>query len=243
MATRRPRRESARGVTAQPASEGRTAPPSVVLHADGVDVRAQRRGPWSPHPLVAAGLVLATVVFLLNLTPVVVVALYLPYLFGAQLVIAIDRCGRLLEEAAHEPAPAQLAAVVGDAMRDAGLSPCGSEALDADPGNTGHENDWRLRDVDPGVAHQFAVALRELAAAELGSPYVVPRWRVATPVGNLDGLQVALGVFRADELVWHAVPTLFTDTDAHAQLFAAAWDHWVGGGPAVRLGAPDPGAA
>jgi hypothetical protein len=34
------------------------------------------------------------------------------------------------------------------------------------------------------------------------------------------------------------VPSVLGSTGKRAQVFAAAWDHWVGGGPAVYTGSP-----
>ena len=35
------------------------------------------------------------------------------------------------------------------------------------------------------------------------------------------------------------VPTVLGTTGQRAQAFAAAWDHWVGGGPAIYTGSPE----
>jgi len=35
------------------------------------------------------------------------------------------------------------------------------------------------------------------------------------------------------------VPSVLGATGKRAQTFAAAWDHWVGGGPAIFTGSPE----
>ena len=73
----------------------------------------------------------------------------------------------------------------------------------------------------------------------MASPrYVVPRWVLDGPVDNPEGVQAALGRLRPDGEVWHSVPTVLGGTDAGARAFAAAWDHWVGGGQAVCTDGP-----
>ena len=74
----------------------------------------------------------------------------------------------------------------------------------------------------------------------MASPrYVVPRWVLAGPVDNADGVRAALGRLRPDGEVWHSVPSVLGTTGQRAQAFARAWDHWVGGGQAVYTGSPE----
>ena len=69
--------------------------------------------------------------------------------------------------------------------------------------------------------------------------YVLPRWVLHDPIDNLDGIKAAFRLLRPDGEVWHSVPTVLGTTGRRAQAFAAAWDHWVGGGPAVYTGSPE----
>jgi hypothetical protein len=85
----------------------------------------------------------------------------------------------------------------------------------------------------------FATALDEVVSPMLDPRYVVPRWVLNGPVDNSHGLALALGRLRPDGEVWHSVPAVLGTTAARAQAFAAAWDRWVGGGPALYTRSPE----
>ncbi len=219
----------------QHASRPERAP--VVLHRDHLDVRDRRPSPWRPHPLLAVGLVLALVAFLLNLTPAVVVAVGVATILGIQTTVAVDRGRVLAEDLARPPSIEQVAQAVADALHEAGLSPVGAAEVRVEVDEMG-ERRCSLAGVDPDTSATFAAALDEVVSP-MGSPrYAVPRWVLVGPVDNADGVRAALGRLRPDGEVWHTVPSVLGTTGARAQSFARAWDHWVGGGQAVYTGSP-----
>ena len=67
--------------------------------------------------------------------------------------------------------------------------------------------------------------------------YLVPRYLVGD-VGPLD-LVRPLAAYRPDGVVWHPVPSALGTKAELAQAFAAGWQTWVGGGPAVYTGNPE----
>jgi hypothetical protein len=96
-----------------------------------------------------------------------------------------------------------------------------------------------LEGVTPEVSAAFAASLDEVVSP-MGEPrYVLPRWVLHDPIDNLDGIKAAFRLLRPDGEVWHSVPTVLGTTGRRAQAFAAAWDHWVGGGPAIYTGSPE----
>ena len=209
----------------------------VVLHRDDVDVRDRRPSPWRPHPLLAVGLVLALVAFLLNLTPAVVVAVGVATILGIQTTVAVDRGRVLAEDLARPPSIEQVAQAVADALHEVGLSPVGAGAVRVDVDEIG-ERRCALAGVDPATSATFATALDEVVSPMASPRYAVPRWVLVGPVDNADGVRAALGRLRPDGEVWHTVPSVLGTTGPRAQSFARAWDHWVGGGQAVYTGSP-----
>jgi len=216
----------------------RPAPVPVVLRGHRITVRDHRPAPWRPHPVVLAGVAIAVVVFLLNLTPAVLVALFLAVLLGVQTTVAVDRGGRLAEELARPPSIEQVAYAVADALQTVGLSPVGSDGVHVITDEHG-EHRCALVGVTPRVSATFAGALDEVVSPLLSPRYVVPRWTLVGPADNSHGVRAALGVLRPDGEVWHTVPSTLATTGTRAQAFAAAWDHWVGGGPALYTGSPE----
>lgn len=216
----------------------RPEPTTVVLHDARLDVRDGRAAPWRPHPVVAVALVLAVLVLLLDLTPLVVVALGLATMLGLQTTVAVDRGRRLAEDLARTPSLEQVAHAVADALHEAGLSPLGSAAVRV--GLDEHE-EYRcsLEGVQPTVSAAFATALDEVISPMASPRYVVPRWLLLGPVDNADGVRAAFGRLRPDAEVWHSVPAVLGTTGKRAQTFARAWDRWVGGGAAVYTGSPE----
>jgi hypothetical protein len=209
-------------MSARSAGSGRRA---VVFHGQRLVVRDGRPTPWRPHPGVAAGLLLMALAFLLDLTPATVVAIGVGTILGVQTTVAVDRGRRMAEDLAQPLTAHQVGSAVADALRAAGLSPRGAEAVLAD------EDRVALRGVEASVADLFRAATAE-AMVPWRTPAgpAVPRWVLDEPVDNSHGLQVALRRLRPHRCRWHAVPAALAATD-QAEVFARAWDRWVGGTP------------
>jgi superfamily II DNA or RNA helicase len=216
----------------------RTGPAPVVLHRADVRVRDGRPAPWRPHWLLATGLIIATLAFLLNLTPAAVIALGLVTMLGIQTTVAVDRGRRLAEDLARPPSLEQIACAVADGLHDAGLAPYGAEAVQVEI-DVGGVRRCSMVAVSPDVSATFATALDEVVSPMAQPRYVVPRWVLHDPVDNADGARAALGRLRPDGEVWHTVPTALGTTGKRAKVFAVAWDRWVGGGAAVYTGSPE----
>ncbi len=159
-------------------------------------------------------------------------------MLGIQTTVAVDRGRRLAEDLARPPSIEQVAYAVADGLRDAGLSPHGAEAVRVEVDDLG-ERRCALDGVTPEVSATFATALDEVVSPMAEPRYVLPRWVLSEPVDNADGVRAAFGRLRPDGEVWHSVPTVLGTTGERAQVFARAWDDWVGGGPAVYTGSPE----
>ena len=218
--------------------ESHPEPAPVALHADRLVVRDGRLAPWRPHFMIAVGLVLALMAFLLNLTPALVIGLGLTTMLGIQTTVAVDRGRRLAEDLARPPSIEQLACAVADGLRATGLSSHGAEAVRVEVDELGERRCF-LDGVTPEESARFATALDEVVSPMARPRYVLPRWLLTAPVDNADGFKAAFGRLRPDGEVWHTVPTVLGTTGQRAQAFAAAWDDWVGGGAAIYTGSPE----
>ncbi|NUR08054.1 MAG: DEAD/DEAH box helicase family protein [Nocardioidaceae bacterium] len=210
----------------------------VAFHDEDVAVRDKRPAPWRPHPMIAVGIVLGALAFLLNLTPAAVIGIAVATILGIQVTVAVDRGRVLAEDLARAPGVDQVAAAVADGMRDAGLSPHGAEAVRV---SLDEEGEYRcsLDGVAPDVSAAFATALDEVVSPMVDPRYVVPRWVLDHPVDNADGFRAAFGVLRPDGEVWHSEPTVLGTTGERARAFARGWDRWVGGGPPLYTRSPE----
>ncbi len=152
-------------------------------------------------------------------------------LWGRTSVLAASR---------HQATVGLVAAAVADGLEGAGLSPRGSDALHVEVTPDGVEA-FSLVGVEDDASSRFALALEEVVAPMSAPRYVLPRWVTASPRG-FDGLVRglrAVASHRPEDEVWHTVPSVLADTRAHADAYAAAWGHWVGGGPAVYASSPE----
>jgi hypothetical protein len=224
---------SARAVRAATMAPPREEPAPVVLYGDLLVVRDRRPSPWRPHLAVAVAFVASIDVFLLNITPALVVDIGVATVLGLQTTVAVDRGRRLAEELARPLSVARVGYAVADALHEAGLSPVGSSAVRVTPDVEGGPR-CTLDGADADVSLIFAATVHELLWPSASSSYVVPRWSLAGPVDNAHGARAALGRLRPDVEVWHAVPMALATSQAHADSFARAFDRWVGGGVAVR---------
>ena len=213
-------------------------PAPVVLHRHDLLVRDDRLAPWRPHRGIAVGVVLAMLAFLLDLTPAIVIGVGLLTMLGIQTFVAVDRGRRLADDLARPPSIEQIAYAVADGLRSAGLSPVGADGVRVEIDTEG-ERRCSLEGVTPDVSAAFAASLDEVVSPMAAPRYVLPRWMLHEPIDNADGIKAALGLLRPDGEVWHSVPTVLGTTGRRAQAFAAAWDYWVGGGPAIYTRSPE----
>ena len=167
-----------------------------------------------------------------------IVGIGLVTMLGIQTTVAVDRGRRIAEDLARPPALEQVAYAVADGLHDAGLTSARGRGGQRRGGHAG-ERRCALE----------GVPAEESAAFAARSTRWSPRWRrratccragccrgrSTTPTG----CGVAFGRLRPDGEVWHSVPTVLGTTGTRAQAFAAAWDLWVGGGPAVYTGSPE----
>lgn len=152
-------------------------------------------------------------------------------LWGRSSVLAASR---------HRATVGLVAAAVADGLQSAGLSPVGAAALHVEVTPDGVEA-FSLSGVPDDVSSRFALALEEVVNPMSSPRYVLPRWVTSAPRGA-DGLVRGLRSVvrhRPEDEVWHTVPSVLADTRAHADAYAAAWNHWVGGGPAVYAPSPE----
>ena len=189
----------------------RREPAPVVLHAKQVEVRDERASPWRAHPVIAVGLMLATVAFLLNLTPSAVIGIGLVTMVGLQVCVAIDRGRVVADDLARPPSIEQIACAVADALHETDQSPVGAEAVQVVLDEHG-ERRCVLDGVEPAVSKAFAVSLDEVVSPMTSPRYVVPRWLLTGPADNRDGFKAAFGLLRPDGEVWHTVPTALGTT-------------------------------
>ncbi|MDQ4053014.1 MAG: DEAD/DEAH box helicase, partial [Actinomycetota bacterium] len=210
-------------------------PPDTVLTADGVR-RGRARpavGPWLLLALAALALLLAEGPG--PAWPWLVAAVAAT---GAALVAHGRRTRAVLVELRHEPDAVLLAYALADGLHRAGLTAVGVEAVEWHVADDG-----RLRILlDTGGREErdsavFAEALAELLAPIAQPRYLVPRYLVGTP-GPVDLLR-PLAAYRPEGVVWHPVPSVLGTKAELAQAFAAGWQTWVGGGPAVYTGNPE----
>ncbi|RLV50567.1 DEAD/DEAH box helicase [Nocardioides mangrovicus] len=197
---------------------------------------ASRRRPQAWPAWTAALLaVLVVAVVLLGLPPAWLAA-------AAVLVVLGAACwgrSRLLAASRHPVTVGLVAASIADGLQRAGLSAAGADDLHGEVTTDGEET-FRL-DTDDETSAVFAAALEEAVSPMSGPRYVVRR-DVTSPPRGVGGLLRGLGALTgrvADGEVWHTVPAVLATTRDRADAYAAAWDHWVGGGPAVYAGSPE----
>ncbi|WP_299058116.1 DEAD/DEAH box helicase family protein [uncultured Nocardioides sp.] len=238
-ATLSPVRTPAEGGLAEAVGAG--DPPDAVVGPDGVETRGATWPAGVPRALT-------WVVLALTLTQValswVTTALGLLVLVG---LVAHDRHvvrrrREVAVRALRPPDLLQVAAAVADGLRDAGLASAGSEAVRWRPDADGAV---RVRlDVDGrgpdavGESERFAEALAEVTGAVEQPRYLVPRYTAPVPTDRELRRARTLGALRPAGETWHAVPTVLGVRRERADAFAAAWDRWVGGRPAVLTADP-----
>ncbi|MEV6107423.1 DEAD/DEAH box helicase family protein [Streptomyces sp. NPDC051940] len=131
----------------------------------------------------------------------------------------------LLAEAARDADLPALACALADGLRDAGLSPCGAEAVEVEPDGTGAYR-IHLRGVPPVVSARFATAFDELISPLAVPRYLIPRY-VVTASGREAGLALYDPAPPANAVVYHAIPSVLGENRKRVVAFARAWARWV----------------
>lgn len=185
------------------------------------------------HFAVAVALILAVEVYLLYVTPRLVLVPWLAGLLAVQTAVAASRGRRIAEELMRPPGPEQVAAAVADALFTTGMSPRGAEAVSVTVDDRGLAC-CAMVGVDDEVSEAFSTAVQQSLAPVTAPGYAVRRWVLNAPVAPRGGLHVAFGRLRPDSETWHSVPTALSATVEQAQAFGRAWDHWVGGEATVH---------
>jgi hypothetical protein len=118
-----------------------------------------------------------------------------------------------------------LAYALADGLHEAGLTPRGASAVKVSPDGTGAYR-VQLAGVPAAASAVFASALDELVSP-VGSPrYLLPRYVVAAR-GLAAGHRLLRGRAPANDVVYHAVPSVLGENRRRVNAFAAAWTRWV----------------
>jgi superfamily II DNA or RNA helicase len=214
------------------------AAPAATLRLRGERLPAVATpAPSAPSPVTTLGVPSALFAGSLLAMPV------LPEFGWIALVVAatvglwfwLDRRRGQAEALMGEPSLTRYASAVADALRSAGHSPVGADAIAVDVTLDG-EARVRLERVPEATSQLFAEAL-----AELLGPIERPRYLVSRPswaprsATILDGVRAP----RPDREVWHPVPAVFGASRPAADAFLACWHEHVGPGRAVFSGTPE----
>jgi superfamily II DNA or RNA helicase len=217
--------------------------PAVVVKPNALELRGLKRHRARDRAaslLVGAGVAVA-------LTAAVAGA---PVVLAAGVVVGIGAAvarvrgllswGRDVLRAAEEnPSVVRIASAVADGLHAAGLTRRGADAVEV---VVDHEGEYRclLHDVDEAEAGLFVTALDEAVSPVVNPRYLLPRWVLSRKERSWwSALRAGLGSVHPDGVVWHAVPTVLGVNAERAEAYAAAWDHWVGGGGVVYTGSPE----
>ncbi|MFB4315462.1 DEAD/DEAH box helicase family protein [Actinomadura sp. 21ATH] len=149
---------------------------------------------------------------------------------------ASEEAAACLDEAAAEPPVTRFAYAVADALRQAGLSPRGAEAVTVRPTPDGTYG-FALSGVDVLASERFAVALDEVIGPMAAPRYAVPRFVLAPLAGEERRARTEAwyeGRVEADGVVYHSVPAVFGRNRRLLKAFVSAWNAWISGGDAVR---------
>ncbi|SFC66956.1 Type III restriction enzyme, res subunit [Nocardioides terrae] len=235
----RPERADALGTT--------PGPPAVVVREQALEVRAATRpGFWARFgagagvPVGWAAAVAAVPLGVVSTWTVLAGALTVPAAYAGRAVSRRDAGRRLLDEARRAPSIAQMASAVADALHAAGSTGAGADRVGVEVEPDGEYRVHLAGATEPESA-LFATSLEEVLAPLSSPRYVVPRWVVSDRARGWREL-ARIGSRKqvpADGVVWHAVPTTLGTRAENARRFADAWDHWVGGGPALYTGSPE----
>jgi hypothetical protein len=141
------------------------------------------------------------------------------------------RVGVRLHEAAGRGADvAAMARATADALRDAGQTDAGHEAVEMTIDAAGAWN-FQLTGVPTPQSRRFANALDEVLCTPADPRYLIERFLPDDPgTSAIRGIHVGWRHRRhtaSNRVVVHAVPTALGEHRAHADQFAKAWRRWV----------------
>ncbi|HEU5389504.1 MAG TPA: DEAD/DEAH box helicase family protein [Streptosporangiaceae bacterium] len=135
-----------------------------------------------------------------------------------------------------------LAAATADALRAAGLTSRGGDAVQVEAQPDGSYR-ARLQEVPAAESALFAEALEEVLSPLSQPRYVIPRLILAPPPGRAAAARLALGRLVTGHVpatvVYHAVPTALSGSKKLATAFERAWNTRVGPGAVVYASSPE----
>ena len=217
--------------------------PQVVVKPDALELRGLRRHRARDRAfsLLAGVGVVAAVTAAAAGAPLLLAAGVLVGLgAGAARVRGLLGWGHdVLRSAAEPPSVVRIASAVADGLHAAGLTTRGADAVEV---VLDHDGEYRcvLHGVPEAEAAVFATALDEAVSPIVSPRYLLPRWVLSSRERSWwSALRAGLGSVHPDGVVWHAVPAVLGTNAERAAAYAAAWDHWVGGGEPVYTGSPE----
>ncbi|MQA01456.1 MAG: DEAD/DEAH box helicase [Streptosporangiales bacterium] len=221
-----------------------TAAPVAVPAADGVRVNRGSVPSRGRRPVVLAGTSLLLAFTVLRLRLFIAAIVFVLGMIAALVmgVVQVWRAGRLVLAAAEPVDTLRIAYAVADGLRDAELSPVGADGVrwNVEPDGS---YQFALEGVAEDVSARFARALDD-AISPIATPrYVVPRYLLDPPTGDLtqllDGTRLLAGKLRPKAVVWHAVPEELGVNAGRAKAYAQAWRRWVSDGEPLYTGSPE----
>jgi antitoxin (DNA-binding transcriptional repressor) of toxin-antitoxin stability system len=163
---------------------------------------------------------------------------------GVVTLVGLAVAGRTAARLAAAPGSGSLddlAAATADALRAAGLTSRGGDAVRVEAQPDGSYR-ARLQEVPAAESALFAEALEEVLAPLSQPRYVIPRLILAPPPGRAAAARLALRRLVTGHVpatvVYHAVPTALSGNKKLAAAFERAWNTRVGPGAVVYTGSP-----
>jgi hypothetical protein len=217
--------------------------PQVVVKPDALELRGLRRHRARDRAtslLAGAGIVVALAAAVAGAPLVLAGGVLVGAAAGVARIRGLLGWGHdVLRSAEEAPSVVRIASAVADGLHSAGLTTRGAEGVEVVLDRDG-EYRCLLRGVPEAEAATFAAALDEAVSPIISPRYLVPRWVLSKKErSSWSALRAGLGSVHPDGVVWHAVPTALGGNAERATAYAAAWDHWVGGGAPVYTGSPE----
>jgi hypothetical protein len=155
---------------------------------------------------------------------------------------ALGAMARRIAAAGSDGSLEDIAAATADALRDAGLTSRGADAVLVEAQADGSYR-ARLRDVPAGESARFTHALEETLAPLAQPRYVISRLIIAPPRGRGGAAALALRRLAAGRVpatvIYHAVPTALSASKKLATHFERSWNARVSPGEVLFTGSPE----
>jgi hypothetical protein len=155
---------------------------------------------------------------------------------------ALGAMARRIAAAGSDGSLEDIAAATADALRDAGLTSRGADAVLVEAQADGSYR-ARLRDVPAGESARFTHALEETLAPLAQPRYVISRLIIAPPRGRGGAAALALRRLAAGRVpatvIYHAVPTALSANKKLATHFERSWNARVSPGEVLFTGSPE----